>query len=160
MKVHFLFLCTLHIHRGWKEGSSISKEDAYISLLNVYCSLGNNQLSNVGDARSNNYQNEIHNLYDTSKQLTSQIISLTLVLSNLSSFLSDQLLPVFHTAATVHSMPGAAHLTSTNSAQCKTFFSPYSFIDCRSMADCLGFSKFKQILLLHHTEECLESPPV
>lgn len=84
-----------------------------------------------------NYQNEIHNLYHTSKQLTSQVISLTLVLSNLSSFLSDQLLPIFHTAATVHSMPGAAHLTSTNSAQCKTFFSTYSFTDCRSMAECV-----------------------
>lgn len=80
----------------------------------------------------------MHNLYYTSKQLTLQIISLTSVLSNLSSFfLSNQVLPVFHIAATVHSMPGAAPLTSRNSAQCKTFSSPCSFIYCCSMTECL-----------------------
>lgn len=84
-----------------------------------------------------NYQNEMHNLYYTNEQLTFQIISCTAVLSSLSSFLSNQLLPVFHTAAPVHSMPGAAHLTSTNSAQCKTFPSPYSFIYHHSMTECL-----------------------
>lgn len=52
MKVPFIFSRTLHIHRGWKEGSSISEDYACISLLNVYSSLGNNQLGNVCDAQA------------------------------------------------------------------------------------------------------------
>lgn len=47
------------------------------------------------------------------------------------------MLPIFYIAATEHSMPGAAHLTSRNSAQCKTFSSPCTFIYCCSMTECL-----------------------
>lgn len=104
-----------------------------------------------------NYQNEMHNLYYTNEQLTFQIISFTAVLSNLSSYSSNQLLPVCHTAAPVHSMPGAAHLTSTNSAQCKTFLSPYSFIYHHSTTECLWDWADSNRSCCYITEKRLES---
>lgn len=106
-----------------------------MSLLNVNSSLGNNQLSNVCNAQDIITKMRCITFITPANSQLHRFSYFSAFKSFFFFFFNNRVLPMFYIAATVHSMPGAAHLTSKNSAQCKTFSSPCSFICCCSTAE-------------------------